>query len=375
MLGICPLVASAMPTDIARERAIDYELAAVEGSSNMPSYESASVPEQQASVTNVDRPIQNANGYGYASVQPQKTMLERRHNNEIAFQMASYLYETEDKWPFYYPYTVADKVKKNGSLFGFYGAKTWSLSEPLKTWSDIWKTSPFPNFVKVEAEGSLGRTDYSSFATGKRQGFDACELDARLLFGYDYIWSTATLFTPYVGFGYRRFSDETGGWEDFVVNNYVGFKTETNFFYVPVGFETLTQLNDQWDLTFKMEGDLVVGGSVNYFLNEIPGPFTGTDTETGLPVTVNLQKSTSDLKAGWGFRTSMKIIRKYNAFDIYAEPFFKFWSLKQSDAMQEHAASATKDYVSAYPDGSPYKPLWTPQNFTSTLGLRMGVQF
>ncbi|MBF0594345.1 MAG: hypothetical protein HQL22_05190 [Candidatus Omnitrophica bacterium] len=313
-------------------------------------------------------------------VVPQKTTHDRQHRAELAFQMASYLYKTADNWPDYYSekYSESNKVKKTGGLYGFYGAYTWNTFEPLRSWSDIWKKTPYPNFVRVEAEGSIGQVDYSSYVTGKKQGFDARELDARFLFGYDYVLNDSTLLTPYIGFGYRMFSDNAGGWVDYFVNDYAQYTTKTSIYYVPVGVESLTKLNEKWDLGLKLEGDLVVAGSVDYALNEIPGTFTQYhDANTNAPLNLVPRKASSRLKGGFGFRTSMKIIRKYDHFNIFTEPYLKLWYLRKTEPEQAHSFDLTSggDYVSVNADKSAYKPLWDPQSVTAIAGLRMGVQF
>ena len=253
--------------------------------------------------------------------------VRRRSKTDLAVQMASYLFETDENWPYYYSqnHSVSNKVEKTGALFGFYAAYTFSLYEPLRSGKDILNHIS-PNFLKFEIEGSKGKIDYSSYATGKLDGFSAQELEARILWGYDFLLSRSTIITPYMGIGYRIFSDNTGGWVDYFVKDYAKYTIQTKFPYLPVGFETLTKLNEQWDLNYQLEGDFVIGGEVNYNLQEIPGTFPGVDVDTGAPLTLIPQNATSKLKGGFGFRTSMKLIRKFKNFDIFAEPYLKFWT-------------------------------------------------
>ncbi|MEI6437399.1 MAG: hypothetical protein WCO69_01460 [Candidatus Omnitrophota bacterium] len=374
-LIIYPLAAFAMPADDRRQGTIDRTMTLVEASLERAPYAEVAVePETQAVVM----PIEIAPRQEEAPVVTDRPVWERRHNNELAFSMGTYLFETGDKWPLRYSllYAESDKVEKNGAMFGIYGAKTWRISEPLRHAGDIWRISPLPNVVRFEAEFLMGKVDYSSYATGKREGFDVQDIDARLLFGYDYVWSDTTMITPYIGVGWRRVSDTTGGWVDFIARAYEPFKTETSFLYIPVGIETLTQVSKQWDIHFKFEGSLVAGGATTIFLNDIPGLYTIHDVDANQDVQGVFQKSTSDLKGGFGLRTSCKLIRKYSAFDLFLEPYFKAWHLKKSEAMQAHfRGNNNKDYVSVYDDGSTYKPVWMPQNVTASFGLRMGMQF
>lgn len=308
--------------------------------------------------------------------EPQRASYERRHRNEVALQVASYLFESEDKWLVYDD--NSEKTKKSGSLIGIYGAHTWSLYEPLRSWSDIWAKNPLPNFVRVEGEVSKGRIDYESSVAERKEGISALELEVRLLLGYDYLWSDKGLLTPYIGLGYRRFSDRAGGWVDYYVNNYAPYTVENSIYYLPFGLEALTHLDGQWDMNLKFEGDWVFGGSINYCLNDISGLFPGVDAQTGEALTLRPGANQSRLKSGYGFQTSVKFIRKGVKLDFFVEPYFKLWSLRKSNPVQVHsyAVNNNKEYVSVYPDKvTPYKPLWDPDNYTVNTGLRVGVMF
>ncbi len=398
MLSFNALSAQAMTVD-ARQGAVDEALTTAEVSLSRPAYDLVRTGDGQESYdlmpvldrqrvvvkeaapprkAYMDRPVAVAAGGDAKTVGTDEGRAFRRHRNELAFQMAVNVLETGDQWPYYYSqiYSTSDQFKKTSTLFGLYGSHTWSLYEPVRSWRDVLAHIPTPNFIRLEFEGSSGSSNYSSYATGKKQGYEAWEIDARALFGYDCVWSPRTLFTPYIGLGYQRFTDNAGGWVDYFVYDYASYTTQRSLYYIPVGFETLTQVNDQWDVNFKLEGDAVVGGQVDYNLQDIPGTFSGSDVNTGEALTLEPRRAVSDIKGGWGFRTSVKLIRKYNRFDLYFEPFFRYWSINKTEAVQAHSfATNGKDYVSVYPDKSAYKPLWDPKSATTTFGLRMGAQF
>lgn len=303
----------------------------------------------------------------------------KKHNYELAFQIESYNYKTGDKWPYYYStlYSTSDKVEKSGSLYGLYASKSWNLYAPLHTWSDLWKNYEIPNFVKIEVEASTGGTDYSSYVTGKLKGFESWDIDGRLLAGYNYAWSDTTSFTPYIGVGYRRFIDNSGGYVDYFVNGYAKYTNINSMFYIPIGVETHSQLNERWDMNLKVEADIVAYGTTDYLLNDIHGTFPGTDVNTGAPLTLSPKESNSNLKGGFGFRTSIKLIRKYKYCNFFVEPFFKLLYLNKSDPVQasSFATNNGSDYVSVYPNKSAYKPLWDAENTTIDVGARAGVEF
>jgi len=74
----------------------------------------------------------------------------------------------------------------------------------------------------------------------------------------------------------------------------------TAIYYIPVGFETLTQMNDQWDVNYKLEGIIVIGGSVDYktFRISQARSLYLMFSDNSHP-SVYLRKAVSDIKGGW----------------------------------------------------------------------------
>ena len=310
------------------------------------------------------------------STEPKQAPSTHKRNFELAFQTDSYNYTTGDKWPYYYSkkYTTSDKIKRNGTLNGLFASTSWY--GPLHTFNDFWGGGEIPNFARLEAELSDGKSSYSSYVSGKLRGISSWNFDARLLIGYDYALTHATDLTLYIGGAYQRYSHRDGGWVDFIVNDFARYTTITNQYYLPIGAETHTALNEDWDVNVKLEGDIVLAGNVAYHLNDITGTFQGTDLGTGQIVTITPKEANSSLNGGFGIRTSLKIIRKYKYCDFYIEPFLKFLYLNQSEKVQARFLGTNgKTYVSANPDGSPNKALWDAKNTTIDLGARAGVQF
>lgn len=310
----------------------------------------------------------------------QESIRDRQRKIEIALQLESYAYETDDKWPYNYisRFAVSDKVERNGYLAGAYGSYTWRFGEALGGVSDLWYQGPMPGIVKLEGEGSGGKVDYRSYATGRKNDFDAWDINGRILMGYDFQGDDlSSMVSAYLGFGYRRYSDDSGGYVDYFVYNYAEFPIKHSYYYVPVVVEYLKELNDHWDLTLKLEGDILIDGSVEYYLSDIEGTFSGRDVDTGESLILDPRNVKVDLNGGYGFGFSAKMIRKLQSHNIFVEPFVKFWYIDKSDEQQVHsyATNNGRDYVSVYDDGSPYKPMWEPENVTVKFGGRVGVQF
>jgi len=213
--------------------------------------------------------------------------------------------------------------------------------------------------------------------TGKLNDFCLWNFDARALLGWDYKLNKTNDFTPYFGAGYRRLLDESGGWVDYFNYNYDKYPTVISYFYMPFGVETHTKINEQWDVNFKSEVDVVFYGTAAFHLNDIPGTFNFTDVNTGAVYVGRPLEADSTLNGGYGFRESLKFIRKYKYCDFYVEPFFSYLFLNQSNAKQGQIDNLTTGgtWVSVYPNGTPYKPLWLAKNSTVDVGARAGIEF
>lgn len=312
---------------------------------------------------------------------------ERLKKIELALQVETLNYQASEYSPanyYAYVYTVGNDVEKNAKLYGFHGSYTFRRAYkcPVHNWNDLkaaekaW--SIMPSFVRLEGDVSFGKISYDSFVTGKKTGFDTWLGNFKLLGGYDFMSQDSTfVVTPYVGVGYRRLTDKTGAWVDFYVYNWAPFENIYNYFYMPVGIETTKILNEKWDLTFKLEGDLVLAGDVTLSYGDIPTIFPDHVYGTGKAVNIHLRDTESPLQGGLGFNTSFKGVRKFEKLNIFAEPFMEFWYIKKSRKEQAKLLGDDGlDYVTVYSsDGTPYKPAYEPKNYTLSFGMRLGVQF
>ncbi len=199
---------------------------------------------------------------------------------------------------------------------------------------------------------------YKAHIPGKRSGFGAWRTDTRLIGGYDLQNKDLSFMaTPYIGIGYKRFMDKAGSWIDVWAQDYLPYEKTYQFFYVPLGVETLKHFNERWDIGLRAEVSFLLVGSVAFGMSDIQGTFPGIDVETGDPINVSFQDVDSEFKNGIGFKTSFKAIRKYEMINLFFEPFFEFWYFGQSKKVEVRTIEVNTGvyYRTANPDGSPYQ--------------------
>ena len=63
--------------------------------------------------------------------------------------------------------------------------------------------------LRGDGRFSYGQVDYSN--SGTIDNIDDYIVETRGLVGYDFLYSEATIITPYTGFGYRYLNDDTSG--------------------------------------------------------------------------------------------------------------------------------------------------------------------
>ncbi len=126
-------------------------------------------------------------------------------------------------------YVEPDVMYQTGMMTGLFGSFAYHNNFMLKT----------------EGKISYGRLHYRSSNTGNLENFEDYMLEARVLGGYDFPKSEKTILTPYIGFGYRYLNDDPGG--RLTSKGYYGYERESQYLYIPVGIETLTRLEDEWD--------------------------------------------------------------------------------------------------------------------------------
>lgn len=204
----------------------------------------------------------------------------------------------------------------------------------------------YHNNLMLKAEGrfSFGDVDYTN--SGTMDNIDDYMWEFRGLAGYDFPVLKATIITPYIGFGYRYLNDDssgmtssTGAW---------GYERESNYYYSPIGIETITKLENGWFIGVTLEYDYFWKGIQKSHLS---------DVDPGLN---NLENDQND---GYGLRGSIKFQKKVERLDYVIEPFVRYWDIKQSD-------NADVTYYGTY-IGYGYEP----KNNSTEFGIKFALKF
>jgi len=176
------------------------------------------------------------------------------------------------------------------------------------------KTSEPDGGGMFRAEGRLafGRVDYDGALMDgtpyKINGINDLAFEGRLLLGHDQL-SAETLSTLYFGVGYRYLNDD-------LATDPAGYERESNYLYVPFGFNIDIGQKVGWSLGFGAEFDLFVLGRQESHLS---------DYDPLLPDVDNDQDS------GYGYRASVKLQNKSENSVFIIEPFFRYWDIDKSD--------------------------------------------
>ncbi len=195
--------------------------------------------------------------------------------------------------------------------------------------------------LKAEGNFSFGLVDYSS-PSGKMDSIHDYMLEVRGLAGYDFPMLKATVLTPYIGFGYRYLNDDTSGMTTSTGSS--GYERESNYYYSPIGVETVTELENGWSLGATIEYDYFWKGIQKSHLSDIDS---------------GLSDQKNDQKSGYGLRGSIKF--QNNRYVI--EPFIKYWDIDKSEVQDVAYHGTYVGYV------------YEPKNNSTEIGIKFERKF
>ncbi len=200
--------------------------------------------------------------------------------------------------------------------------------------------------LKAEGKGSWGQVDYdgqlSDGTAYTISDIDDYMFEFRGVGGYDFPVLTATILTPYIGFGYRYLNDDLSF-------DPAGYERESNYYYSPIGIETLTELQNGWSVGLTIEYDYFWKGIQKSHLEDF---------------SASLDTLENDQDDGFGVRGSIKFQKKGEGVDYIIEPFIRYWDIDKSNVKAITYSGTPTGYVG-----------WEPANDSTEIGGKIAVKF
>jgi hypothetical protein len=256
---------------------------------------------------------------------------------------------------FSYEYREDEAMNLEGYMYGIYGAFTYrtALNERIHSLKDVFSDTNSINMFKLEGRFSYGLLDYASYGTGEDEDIPNWSAEVRGLVGYDIPFMAQSRVTPYLGIGYRYLLDDQGPGTT-TTGNWL-YDRESHYVYLPLGLEAQFPIKGSWSWGFSAEYDLLIDGEQTSHLE---------DGGTGLDTLDN------DQNDGYGVRGAVRLMKTTQYFDMYLEPFVRYWRIDNSED-----SVITSGGVPVSDDGDSVYVGWEPKNDTTELGIKMGLKF
>ena len=227
----------------------------------------------------------------------------------------------------YIKYEEPTVMREKGFMFG--GAVSYAYHKDF--------------MFKGEGHSSIGYVDYEN--SGTIDDIFDFMFEGRVLGGYDFPVLETSVFTPFIGFGYRYLMDDSGGKTS--STGAAGYKRESNYLYSPIGIETLTKLEKQWYAGIILEYDYFwIGRQISHLED----------------VSANYDTLENNQNEGYGLRGSVRFLNKGD-FPFVIEPFIRYWKIQKSEEEDVIYSGAVIGYG------------WEPKNNSTEIGLKFLFSF
>jgi len=177
---------------------------------------------------------------------------------------------------------------------------------------------------RAEARFACGQVDYDGSVQDMQTGdtsplkvdnIDDFAFEGRLLLGSDRLGGEI-LNTLFTGIGYRYLYDDLSC-------HPAGYRRESNYLYVPLGYRFDGGHQAGWSLGFAAEYDVFIMGNQRSHFSDV-----------GLTDMDNRQNS------GYGYRASVNLQYKSKDAILVIEPFFRYWDIDKSETERAFWGSA-----------------------------------
>ena len=228
----------------------------------------------------------------------------------VAWDIGPEIYSFKYEEP---PFLGFPGIKEEGIFYGLrfgFTFRDWVPASSKKSSSSKISSSDGGAMFRAEGRFAFGQVDYDGALMDGTpytiDNIDDLAFEWRLLLGADMLLGDS-LNTLYAGIGYRYLND------DFSFDP-AGYERESNYLYVPLGYQFDSSHKAGWSLGFGAEFDFfLIGEQKSYF------------SKFGLNDVYNRQSS------GYGYRASVRLQQKskYTIFTI--EPFYRYWDIDDSE--------------------------------------------
>ncbi len=208
-----------------------------------------------------------------------------------------------------FKYEESGIMEEEGVFYGVrfgYTFRGWLPVSPKKSPSDGGA------MFRAECRFAFGQVDYEGETWGGSpltiDNIDDFVFEGRLLLGGDMLRGD-TLNTLYAGIGYRYLNDDTSFYPG-------GYERESNYLYVPLGYQFDSSHKVGWSFGFGAEFDIFIVGMQRSHLSDIDPAYSDAD---------NRQNS------GYGYRASVRFQHKSEDAIFTIEPFFRYWDIDDSE--------------------------------------------
>ncbi len=207
------------------------------------------------------------------------------------------------------------------------------------------------DLVRLEGAYARGSQDYSSFWTGNIDAVDVSVFEIRGFLGHDIV-NEETVWTPYIGLGYRCKKDNAYGLIS--TSGALGYDRESRYLYSPLGIAVGTDLENGWFFGGFVEYDYFWDGTQKSMFSDLH------------PLNSDL---VNDQEKGYGIRASVKISKQLQgSFLVAFEPFLRYWSIGQSKPVEYMEYNAFLDRAVQHTG-------YEPENSSLGYGVNISLLF
>lgn len=215
-------------------------------------------------------------------------------------------------------------VIDDGFAFGLYGAFTYWDNQYIR--------------LKIDAYIAHAELDYES-GSGTMSGEPNDLLEIRGWLGHDFYFKGCRRLTPYLGAGYRRLADNSGG----MITDLgaVAYDRRANYYYSPIGIEFRFFHTPDVDLELMAEFDFLWKG------------YQKSDDIESHYAHVNEQDD------GYGFKLKLRALKTLRSnMRLVFEPYYNYWHVEDSSL-----------------NCNPYFCVIEPYNKGYEVGVRFGLLY